>query len=59
MSDLEKDKVVQFQRRYYLPLVTIFSVLLPTLIPMFLFGESAQVGFFVCVILRYVYTLHW
>ena len=59
LRDLESDPVVRFQRRFYLPLVAVFSVLLPSLLPVLLFDERAKTAIFACGALRYVYTLHW
>lgn len=47
-----------FQHRYYLPLVVLFWLLLPTAIPYLLWGESAVHAFLVCVCFRYVFALH-
>ena len=58
MSDLEADPIVMWQRRFYLPMVTLLWGLLPTYIPVYLWGESAWNAFLVCVVLRYVYTLN-
>jgi len=57
-SDLLQDPVVRFQRRYYLPLVAIFCFLIPTLVPMVLFGETWWNAFFIAGILRLVVLLN-
>jgi stearoyl-CoA desaturase (delta-9 desaturase) len=40
MSDLQKDSVVMFQKKYYIPLSLIVSFLIPTLIYYFIVGTS-------------------
>jgi len=57
-SDLLQDPVVRFQRRHYLPLVAIFCFLIPTLVPMVLFGETWWNSFFIAGILRLVVLLN-
>lgn len=57
-SDLLQDPVIRFQRRYYLPLVATFCFIVPTMVPVFLFGESVWNAFFVAAILRYVFLLN-
>ncbi|CAJ0578820.1 unnamed protein product, partial [Mesorhabditis spiculigera] len=58
MSDLLHDPVVVFQKKYYFPLYIIFCFLLPSAIPVYFWGESALVSYFVAGILRYVLSLH-
>jgi stearoyl-CoA desaturase (delta-9 desaturase) len=58
LSDLTKDPLLMFQRKYYLPLVTIFCFLLPTVIPVYLWGESALIAFYTAALFRYCFTLH-
>lgn len=57
-SDLLQDPVVRFQRKHYLPLVAIFCFLIPTLVPMVLFGETWWNAFFIAAILRLVVLLN-
>ena len=58
MSDLEKDPLIQFQRRFYVPLVALIWGLFPTYTPYYLWGESLWISFFTCVMLRYAFTLN-
>ena len=39
MSDLDKDPIVQFQKKYYIPLVILIWGLVPTLIPYYFWGK--------------------
>lgn len=57
-SDILADPVVRFQRKFYLPLVLMFCYIVPTLVPVYLFGETYWNSFFVCAILRYVVLLN-
>jgi len=58
MSDLTSDPVLVFQKRYYLPLVVLFCFLMPTLVPVVLWGENALVAFYTAALFRYCFTLH-
>jgi len=58
LSDLLKDPLVRFQRRFYIPLVILIWGMVPTYLPHLLWGESKWNAFFTCVALRYVMTLH-
>lgn len=59
MGDLEEDKVVMFQKKWYLPLVLLFCFLLPTMVPMYCWGESLTVSWFFGVQFRFCVILHW
>jgi len=58
MSDLTSEPMLQFQRKYYLPLVAIFCFLLPTAIPVFCWRESVWVAFCTSALFRYCLNLH-
>jgi len=58
MSDVLADPIVQFQRRHYYLLVLLFWGLTPTVIPCILWGETVRNSFFICVMFRYVFSLH-
>merc|ERR1711970_1251782 len=57
MEDLEKDDLVMFQHRNYIPCFLTFGFVIPTLIPHFLWGESLLTAYFMAVF-RYVTVLH-
>ncbi|KAK3529470.1 hypothetical protein QTP70_031162 [Hemibagrus guttatus] len=57
-SDLKKDRVVMFQRRFYKPSVVVMCILIPAMLPWFLWAESLWVGFFVPALLRYTLVLN-
>lgn len=56
-SDLKADPYVMFQHRNH-NLCVVLTVLISTLTPWFLVGESLEVSFFFTFILRYAYSLH-
>ncbi|CAI2352718.1 unnamed protein product [Caenorhabditis sp. 36 PRJEB53466] len=58
LSDLYNDPVLVFQRRNYLPLVLLFCFVLPTFIPVYVWGESAFIAFYTAALFRYCFTLH-
>lgn len=57
-SDILEDPVVSFQVRHYLPLAGIFCFLVPTLVPVYLFGETWKCSFFIAAMLRVIVILH-
>lgn len=44
--------------RYYLPMVMLFCFILPTAIPVRLWGESALIAFYTAALFRYCFLLH-
>eukprot|EP00794_Sanderia_malayensis_P020019 gene20021-21980_t len=56
-DDLNEDRVVMFQKKYYKPLTLLFNVLLPTALPI-LWHESVWNAYFICFALRYVLGLN-
>uniref|UniRef100_A0A1B6CSK6 Fatty acid desaturase domain-containing protein n=1 Tax=Clastoptera arizonana TaxID=38151 RepID=A0A1B6CSK6_9HEMI len=54
LSDLTKDEVVMFQRKYFWYLLLFFSLFLPTIIPMYFWGESLKTAWYVATSLRIV-----
>jgi len=58
LSDLTSDPVLMFQKRYYLPLVLLFCFLMPTIVPVAFWGESALIAFYTAALFRYCFTLH-
>jgi len=57
-EDLLQDPIVRFQKSFYLPMVTIFCFLLPTIIPSILWGETNWNAYFICGLFRYCWTLN-
>ncbi|XP_038060328.1 stearoyl-CoA desaturase 5-like [Patiria miniata] len=58
LRDLIDDPVVRYQRKYYLPLMTFFCFVMPTIVPMYLWGESFWNAFCVPTVLRYCFLLN-
>lgn len=58
VSDLKDDPVIMFQDRFYLPLCLLFSVLIPTFVPWYFWGESLLTAYCFLFGFRYVISLH-
>ncbi|CAH2100648.1 unnamed protein product [Euphydryas editha] len=57
MSDIYSNPVLMFQKKYAIPFVGTVCFLLPTVIPMYFFGESLNTAWHV-TILRYISLIH-
>ncbi|XP_047542181.1 acyl-CoA Delta(11) desaturase-like [Vanessa atalanta] len=57
MSDIYANPVLRFQRKYAIPFIGSVCFLLPTIIPMYFFGETLATAWHLAV-LRYVTNLH-
>ncbi|XP_014252773.1 acyl-CoA Delta(11) desaturase-like [Cimex lectularius] len=58
ISDLENDPVLAFQKKYYLILMPLTCFLFPTLMPMYMWGESLKCSWFTATMFRYALTLN-
>ncbi|XP_003694322.1 acyl-CoA Delta(11) desaturase [Apis florea] len=58
ISDLEKNRILAFQRKYYLILMPLFCFVLPTIIPVYGWNETWSNSYFVATVLRYVFVLN-
>lgn len=58
MSDLEANKVVMFQHRHFWWLAIMFTVLIPTIIPVLIWNERFWTSFVISFMLRYLVLLH-
>ncbi|XP_076766441.1 acyl-CoA Delta-9 desaturase [Xylocopa sonorina] len=58
MSDLRANPVLRFQKKYYIYLITLFCIVLPTVIPVYCWNETWTNAYFIPTILRYVFTLN-
>lgn len=58
MSDIMRDPIAMFQKRNYWILMPIVSMVMPTVLPFYLWGESMWNAYHVCVAFRYMYSLH-
>ncbi|XP_054156838.1 acyl-CoA desaturase-like [Oppia nitens] len=58
MSDLWNDPMLRFQHRNYRPMILVFCVIVPTLIPALFWSETLFNSFYICFMFRYIYTLN-
>ncbi|PVD38623.1 hypothetical protein C0Q70_01239 [Pomacea canaliculata] len=58
LSDLYADPVVMFQRKYYKTSVLLCCFILPTFVPVYFWGESLSVAFYLPAVLRYALVLN-
>ncbi|KAK7863366.1 hypothetical protein R5R35_004335 [Gryllus longicercus] len=58
LSDLERDPIVMFQKRHYYKLVPFASFVIPTLIPMYFWGETLSNSWYVATMFRYCLSLN-
>ncbi|XP_023176539.1 acyl-CoA desaturase isoform X3 [Drosophila hydei] len=58
MSDLEADAVVMFQRKYYIPLFALCSIVLPVLVPWYFWQEDLWMSFWINFNMRFTWTLN-
>lgn len=58
LADLDKDWVVAFQRKYYLILMPLICFIIPTVIPVYCWGETWSNSWFVATLFRYCWTLN-
>lgn len=58
LDDLYEDSVVRFQARTYFPLMILLCFVIPTLAPVYYWGEHWLNAFEVCVCLRHVIVLN-
>lgn len=58
MSDLEADSIVMWQKKYYIPLFAIFTVALPAVIPILVWGEDPWLSLWVHFNVRFCTTLN-
>jgi len=58
LSDLESDIVLRLQKKYYLLFMPIACFLIPTMVPMYCWGETFKNAWFVCAMFRYAFVLN-
>ncbi|XP_076672879.1 acyl-CoA Delta-9 desaturase-like isoform X2 [Andrena cerasifolii] len=58
ISDLEKNPILAFQKRYYNVLMPLLCFVMPTVVPVLCWNETWSNAYFVPGILRYVLTLN-
>ncbi|KAH8382838.1 hypothetical protein KR009_005524 [Drosophila setifemur] len=58
MSDLEADAVCMFQRKYYIPLFALCSIVLPVAVPWYFWNEAFWMSFWINFNMRFTWTLN-
>ncbi|XP_003479844.1 acyl-CoA desaturase 1 [Cavia porcellus] len=58
MSDLKAEKLLMFQRRYYIPGLLLLCFIFPTLVPWYCWGETFLNSLCVATFLRYALVLN-
>jgi stearoyl-CoA desaturase (delta-9 desaturase) len=58
LSDIEHDKVVMFQYKHYVWLYILIVLIIPTAIPILLWGETLNNAYHMSVILPHLFMLH-
>ncbi|UYV83573.1 SCD [Cordylochernes scorpioides] len=59
LSDLMEDPIVRLQRKFYVPLVVLFNVLVPMFLPHYCWEQDLWSAFWGIVIARYTISLHF
>ncbi|TMW54346.1 hypothetical protein DOY81_000619 [Sarcophaga bullata] len=58
LSDLRQDKIIMFQKKYYMLLMPLLCFLLPTVIPMYFWNETFINSWFVATMFRWCFILN-
>ena len=58
ISDLEADPILAFQRKYYMILMPLCCFILPTIAPVYFWGETWTNAWFVATLFRYTFILN-
>uniref|UniRef100_A0A0V0GDS0 Putative fatty acid desaturase n=1 Tax=Triatoma dimidiata TaxID=72491 RepID=A0A0V0GDS0_TRIDM len=58
MSDMEKDWVVMFQKKYYMIVMPLFCFIMPTIIPIYFWNEGVWNAWYIAGVLRYTLSLN-
>lgn len=58
MTDIEKDPLLAFHRKYFIPLKILIAFVLPTIIPPLVWGASWKMSFIVICVVKYVILLN-
>ncbi|CAH0381009.1 unnamed protein product [Bemisia tabaci] len=57
IKDLEDDSLVQFQKRHFLKMVTLFCFIIPTVVPVYCWEETWKNAWYVAIV-RYAFVLN-
>ncbi|XP_052835924.1 acyl-CoA Delta-9 desaturase-like isoform X1 [Drosophila gunungcola] len=58
LSDLRADPILMFQKKYYMLLMPIACFIIPTVVPMYFWGESFMNAWFVATMFRWCFILN-
>lgn len=58
ITDLQNDPILEFQRKYYMILMPLMCFILPTIIPVYFWGENWTNAWFVATMFRYTFILN-
>lgn len=58
LSDLKKDPVVMFQKKYYLIIMPLLAFVFPTFVPWYLWNENFWISWYTAGVFRYTLTLN-
>ncbi|KAH8383476.1 hypothetical protein KR009_008883 [Drosophila setifemur] len=58
LSDLRTDRILMFQKKYYMLLMPIACFLIPTVVPMYFWGETLVNSWFVATMFRWCFILN-
>lgn len=59
MSDVLNDPVVQFHQKYFIPLKVMLCFILPSIVPIYFWGEEFHLAFITQCLFRYVSSLNF
>ncbi|KAL7016939.1 hypothetical protein ACKWTF_010206 [Chironomus riparius] len=59
MSDVLADPVIQFHQKYFIPLKIICCFIIPTIVPVYFWGESWYMAFMSQSVIRYLFSLNF
>ncbi|CRK94612.1 CLUMA_CG008112, isoform A [Clunio marinus] len=58
MSDLQADKIVMWQKKYYIPLFAFIAIGFPVIVPYYYWNECLWISFWTCFVCRFCTTLN-
>ncbi|KAH8247057.1 hypothetical protein KR032_008292 [Drosophila birchii] len=58
LSDLRADPILMFQKKYYMLLMPVACFIVPTMVPMYFWGESFMNAWFVATMFRWCFILN-
>ncbi|KAL5284483.1 SCD.2 family protein [Megaselia abdita] len=58
LSDLREDPILMFQKKHYMILMPLLCFIIPTMIPVYFWGETWANSFFVATMFRYTFILN-